>query len=315
MADKQKRSTTLIGTFVVGGLILFLAGLVAFSSSSLFSRKQEFVMYFDSSLKGLSVGSPVSFRGVQIGQVKNIVMEVDRDRRRVLTPVYVEIDHDKFRLPGFTGQISLLSEPPIKSMIKHGLRAQMQSQSLITGQKYIELEFRPSFQPQLHHDRDRGVDEIPTIPSQFDQVQATLETVLESVRKLELQKLADSSVATLKTTHAAAYEFYEVMHKINQRIDPILANVDGASAESRVALAELQKTLKDLNTAVDKASKMFGSIDREVAAVSPSINKGADNARVAFDEVAAAMRALKELAEYLERNPDALLTGKQQNRR
>lgn len=121
-------------------------------------------MYFDSSLKGLSVGSPVSFRGVQIGQVKNIIMEIDRDRRRVLTPVYVEIDHEKFRMPGFTGQISLLSEPPIKRMIEHGLRAQLQSQSFITGQMYIELEFRPSYPPRLRDENRSGMDEIPTIP-------------------------------------------------------------------------------------------------------------------------------------------------------
>lgn len=314
MTDKKKRSATLIGTFVVGGLVLFLLGLVAFSSSSIFSRKQEFVMYFDSSLKGLDIGSAVSFRGVQIGQVKNIVMEIDRNRRRVLTPVYVEIDHDRFRMGGLADQIGLLSEPPIKKMVENGLRAQLQSQSLITGQMYIELEFRPSFPPRMREEADSGVDEIPTIPSQLDRVQGALETMLESFRKLELQKLADTTVSTLETTHSAAYEFYEVMRKINARIDPILDNVDGASAESRVALVELQETLKELNTAVAKASAMFATIDGEAAILAPNLNKGADNARTAFEEVAAAMRAMRELAEYLERNPDALLTGKQQRR-
>jgi paraquat-inducible protein B len=315
MADNQKRSATLIGTFVIGGIVLFLAGLVAFSTSSLFARKQEFVMYFDSSLKGLSAGSPVSFRGVQIGQVTNIVMEIDKERRHIVTPVYVEIDYEKFRMPGIAGQISLLAEPPIKKMIERGLRAQLQSQSLITGQMYIELEFRPSYAAQMHDYNHTGLDEIPTIPSQLAQVQATLQSALESFRKLELQELADTSVATLKTAHAAAYEFYEVMHKINKRIDPILANIDTATGEGTKAIIDLQQAMKDVRAASDNASKMFRSVDKEVAAVSPSVNKGADNARVAFEEVAAAMRALKELAEYLERNPDALLTGKQQNRR
>ena len=315
MPDKQKRSATLIGTFVVGGIILFLAGLVAFSSADLFSRKEEYVLYFDGSLKGLDIGSPVSFRGVQIGQVTNIVMQIDRDRRRVLTPVYVEIDHEKFRTGGISDSISMLAEPPIGKMVENGLRAQLQNLSLITGQMYIELEFRPSYPLNLREDGERAANEIPTIPSQFDRVQATLESALESFRRLELQKLADTSVKTLETTHAAAYEFYAVMHKINGRLDPILANVDGASAESRKSLAELQRTLKELNTAAQKASKMFGSVDNQVAVVSPSIGKGAENARTAFDELSAAMRALRQLAEYLERNPDALLTGKQQNRR
>lgn len=315
MPDKQKRSATVIGTFVVGGIMLFLAGLIAFSSASLFSRKEEYVLYFDGSLKGLDIGSPVSFRGVQIGHVTNIVMELDRDRQHVLTPVYVEIDHEKFRTGRLADSIGLLAESPIKKMVENGLRAQLQNLSLITGQMYIELEFRPKYPLELREDGERGISEIPTIPSQFDRVQATLESALESFRRLELQKLADTSVATLETTHAAAYEFYAVMHKINKRLDPMLDNVDGASEEGRRTLVELQKTLKELNKAVDGASKMFGSIDNQVAAVSPSIGKGAENARTAFDEVAAAMRALRQLAEYLERNPDALLTGKQQNRR
>lgn len=315
MADKKTKSAKLIGTFVVFGVILFLAGLITFSTSSLFSQRMEFVMYFDSSLKGLNTGSPVLFRGVQIGHVTNIQLEIDRERKRVLTPVYVEIDQNKFKGKGFSSHISLLSEPPIKSMIDRGLRAQLQSQSLITGQMNIEMEFRPSFPARYRAEKKGGADEIPTIPSQFDRVQATLETALESFRKLELQKLADTTVGTMQTAQAAAYEFYQLSKKINARIDPILVNVDGASSESQKALVELQKTLKEMNTAAGKAQKMFGSIDREVASVSPAINKSADNARTAFDEVATAMRALRELADYLERNPDALLTGKQQNRR
>jgi paraquat-inducible protein B len=314
MADKQRKSATFIGTFVIGGIVLLLAGLVVFGTSNLFSRKMEFVMYFDSSLKGLDVGSPVSFRGVQIGHVTNIVMEFDRENKRVLTPVYVEIDPERFARRGGT-PIALLAEPPIKGMVERGLRAQLQSQSLITGQMYIELEFRPSFPARYREQGEAKADEIPTIPSQFDRVQGALETTLESLRKLELQKLADATVSTMQTAHSAAYEFYQVMQKINARIDPILANVDGASSQGQKTLEELQKTIRELNVAADKASRMFGSIDREVAALSPSVNQGADNARTAFSEVAAAMRALRELADFLERNPDALLTGKQQNRR
>jgi paraquat-inducible protein B len=285
MPEKKKRSARLIGAFVLGGLVLFLAGLVIFSSSNLFSQRMKFVMYFDGSLKGLDAGSPVLFRGVQIGHVDNIVMEIDRENKRVLTPVYVVIDPERFKQKG---KVSLLSEPPIMGMIERGLRAQLQTQSLITGQMNIELEFRPSFPARYMKETDGG--------------------------KLELQKLADTTTGTMETAHAAAYEFYSLMRKLNERIDPILQNVDGSSEESLKALVELQKTLKEVNKAAQNASTMFGSIDREVAAMSPNINKGANNARTAFDELSSAMRALRQLAEYLERNPDALLTGKQDRR-
>lgn len=311
MPEKKKRSAKLIGAFVLGGLTLFLVALVIFSSSSLFSQRMKFVMYFDGSLKGLDAGSPVLFRGVQIGHVDNIVMEIDRENKRVLTPVYVVIDPERFKQKG---RVGILSEPPIHAMVERGLRAQLQSQSLITGQMNIELEFRPSFPARYVKESDGGIDEIPTIPSQFDRVQGALESALESLRKLELQKLADATAGTMETTHAAAYEFYTLMRKLNERIDPILQNVDGSSEESRKALVELQKTLKEVNKAAENASSMFGSIDREVAAMSPNINKSANNARTAFDELSSAMRAMRQLAEYLERNPDALLTGKQDRR-
>lgn len=315
MADKKKKSAKMIGTFVVGGIILFLAGVVAFSSSSLFSRQEKYVMYFDGSLKGLDIGSPVSFRGVEIGHVVNIVMEIDRERKKVLTPVYVVIDLERFTSKGLASQIGLLAESPIKRMVDKGLRAQLQVQSLITGQMNIEMEFRPSFPARYMQDEKGNIDEIPTIPSQFDRVQGALESAVASLRKLELQKLANAAVGTMETTHAAAFEFYTLMQKINAKIDPILANADEASAESHATLLELQKVLKEINSATNKASDMFTAVDREVTAVSPAVNKGADNARTAFDEVAAAMRALRGLAEYLERHPDALLTGKQENRR
>lgn len=312
---QPNREAKLIGVFVVGGLVLLLAGIIAFSSTGLFSRQLNFVMYFDSSLNGLEVGSPVSFRGVDIGRVTNIVMEFDTTRREVNTPVYVEIDPERFKVSSFTDQLNLLSEPPMKRMVDKGLRAQLQTQSWITGQMYIELEFHPTYPARFQAEKDSGVDEIPTIPSQLDQVQATLKNVMASVQKLDLQSLITKSVQTVETTHAAVYEFYEVAHKLNARMDSILANVDDASGEGALRLKEMQKTLKDLSAAADKISKMAGSVDAEVKTISPSISKGAGNAVSAFDQMALAMRALKELAELLERNPDALLTGKQKNTR
>lgn len=311
---RSKPNTRMIGLFVVGGILLFLGGIIVFTTADFFSRRLEYVLYFDSSLNGLDIGSPVSFRGVNIGQVKNIVMEIEPSRKRVLTPVTVEIEQGRFKVSSFSDQISLLAETPIKRMIDQGLRAQLQTKSWITGQMYIELEFHPSFPATLKAPKDSGYDEIPTIPSQLDQVQATLRDVLESVRKLDLQGLANKGVKTLETAHAAVYEIYDVTHKINQKIDPILAQVDGTTAAGQAALEQTQKTLKQLDTTIREANAMFVNINHEVSAISPGLTKGVSSAGTAFTEGAAAMRALKELAEFLERRPDALLTGKQDRR-
>lgn len=309
---QPKTNARLIGAFVAGGIALLLAGIIAFSATEWFSRRMEFVMYFDSSLNGLEIGSPVSFRGVDIGSVTNIVMEIDQEQRRVLTPVYVAIEPERFKSSSFN--IPLLTETPLKRMIENGLRAQLQTRSWITGQMYIELEFHPSFPAHLKGDKDNGIDEIPTIPSQLDQVQATLHNVLESLRRLELQKLVDTSVATLQTAHAAIYEIYDASHRVNQKLDGILENIDTTSAKGRETLEQLQKTLIRLNKAVEDASILFASAGEEIHTVAPNVNKSATAAGVAFNELATAMRALGELADYLERNPDALLTGKQDRR-
>lgn len=307
---KAKPSTRLIGLFVISGVVLFFAGIIAFSTTELFSRKQEYVMYFNGSLKGLEVGSPVSFRGVSVGMVKNIVLELDRDRQRISTPVYVEIEPEKFKV---NQGISFLAEPPIKRMIEGGLRAQLKNQSLITGQMYIELEFHRDSVPEFKAGEGGGIDEIPTIPSPLDQVQDVLKTVLEKVRKLELEKLVTTASDTLIVTHETLVELRDLTKKVNSRIDPIMDNIDRTSESGNETLKELQVTLRELNKTVDRAGKMFTSIDHEVNTLSPTVSKAAENSRNAFEEITSAMRAMRELAEYLERNPDALLTGKQQN--
>lgn len=312
---KKKNNARWIGMFVIGGLLLLFCSVVVLSSSNFFSRKSEYVMYFDSSLQGLEIGSPVSFRGVQIGRVNNIVMQITSDNGRVMTPVYVEIEPERFKLPNFSDNIPLMSEPPVDRMIKQGLHAQLQLRSLITGQMYIELEFRPDMgKPKPHGGVASDVPEIPTIPSPLAQAQESLKSLMESIRKLQLQTLVDNSAKTLETVHAAAGEFYEMMHKVNGRMDNILTNMDTASAESRNTFVEAQGTLKEMRRALDQANKMFATIDKTTGAISPKVNKSAENASVAFDELATAMRAMKELADFLERHPDSVLTGKQERK-
>lgn len=309
---RSKPNARTIGLFVIAGICLFFAGIIAFSKADLFSRKQKYVMYFGGSLKGLDVGSPVSFRGVSIGRVINIVMELDRDKGRITTPVYVEIEPDKFKVDD---GLSLLAEPPIKKMVESGLRAQLKNQSLITGQMYIELEFHRNSPPEFKAGEKSSIDEIPTIPSPLDQVQDTLKTVLEKVRTLELEKLVTTASDTMTVTHQAIKELLEVTQKVNSRIDPIMDNIDATSGAGHETLKELQVTLRELNQTVDRAGKMFASIDREVNTLSPTMHKAADNSRNAFEEITFAMRAMRELADYLQRNPDAILTGKQNRER
>lgn len=303
---QTKAKARAIGVFVLGGIVLLVAGIIALSSAELFSRRLHYVMYFDSSLNGLDIGSPVSFRGVNIGRVTNIVMEFDREKREVSTPVFVEIDPARFKIPSLADGVPQVTETPISYMIRRGLRAQLMTRSLITGQQQIELEFRPAF-PARFVGRHPEVDEIPTVPSRFDQVQTTVTDMLDILRKLPLDELAYKFMATLENIS-------EVSKKLNEHMEPILANTEQATAEAVPTMKRLRSSLERLDASLKESEQMFRSLNKRVETTAPAMEKSAQSADSAFKEVEAAMRALRNLADYLERNPDALLTGKQDRR-
>ena len=132
-------SKTLIGVFVLGALALAVIALVIFGSGKFFERRITYVMYFDGSVKGLNIGSPVVFRGVKIGSVKDIELKADAKDFKVFIPVYVQVEPQKVTvIKGAPGQGQYIEE-----LIKKGLRAQLEMQSIVTGQLMINVDFFP----------------------------------------------------------------------------------------------------------------------------------------------------------------------------
>src|SRR5215216_1998215 len=136
----KKANPTLIGGFVVGALALLVAGILLFGKGLLFTTKHHFVVYFSDSVNGLNVGAPVKMRGVVVGTVKDVLAQFDAKRNQVLTPVVIEFEAERVMV---IGRDKRPKEPDIKTLIAHGLRAQLQLQSLVTGQLYVEVNFFP----------------------------------------------------------------------------------------------------------------------------------------------------------------------------
>ena len=146
---------TMIGAFVVGAVVLAVAAIVLFGSGKFFQKTEPWLTFFHGSVKGLNVGSPVVFRGVQIGQVTDIIVGFDASKLEVLIPVFFEVDPEKFKDIGSPAETEELEMH--KALIDRGMRTQLQIQSLVTGQLLINVDFYPDTPANLIGiDRFRG---------------------------------------------------------------------------------------------------------------------------------------------------------------
>ena len=143
--SRKKTNPALLGLFVVGGLLLIFATVFSLAGGKLLVRKQAVVMHFGGSIYGLQVGAPVVFRGVRLGSISSIGLSYDKATSRVVIPVTAELDREMLRNVSGGNK----SDDPglaLPGMIERGLRAQLAMQSILTGQLYVDLDFRsPKF--------------------------------------------------------------------------------------------------------------------------------------------------------------------------
>ncbi|PLX52251.1 MAG: hypothetical protein C0612_02975, partial [Desulfobulbaceae bacterium] len=126
-----------IGGFVVGGIGLAVLALLVFGSGKFFQQKSMQVLFFEGSVKGLSVGAPVKFRGVDIGEVKNIELTINPNNLEFYVPVYVQIFRNRISILGGKRVGQFDNEEVVDALVtKMGLRAQLKMQSLLTGQLF-----------------------------------------------------------------------------------------------------------------------------------------------------------------------------------
>lgn len=295
----KQPSKALIGMFVIGAVTLVVIALIAFGKGAFFSQKIKGVMYFEGSVKGLQIGSPLMFRGVPVGQVTDIRLLFHSAELAFIIPVYVEIDPEKLTIP--EGKESLpgggkLVEP----LVKKGLRAQLQMQSFVTGQLVINLDFYPD-KPVRLTGFDKRLPELPTIPGDFDQLQksiasvdvgaiaAKLERVLDSVDALVASKDLKGSIAALEKT---LVNIDKLSRNADAQIDPLVKEIRGT-------LATANKTLDG----VDKTALEYKDLASQNRNIGYDIHK-------TLVEVQALSRSLRSLVDYLDRHPEALIRGK-----
>jgi hypothetical protein len=175
----KKTNPKLIGAFVIGAITLVIVAIVAFGGDQYFTSKFKLVAYFPgASLSGLNVGSPVTFRGVKVGEVKSIVIKYDVTRQKLRVPIRFDLDPAQLQI--VSGEHNPAENIP--KLIAQGLRGQLQTVSLVTGQTTIDFNFYPDTPVRLFG-AEAGVVELPTIPSDIEQLKVNVTSLLAKINK------------------------------------------------------------------------------------------------------------------------------------
>ncbi|HQP91335.1 MAG TPA: MlaD family protein [Candidatus Omnitrophota bacterium] len=154
----KKANKALIGSFVIGALALLVTGIIIFGSGTFFKQSDKYILFFNGSVKGLTVGAPVIFRGVKIGNVSEMGLLYNIEEKNVLIPVVIDIELSLVKgLPDSYGY------PDFKKLIDEGLRAKLEIQNFITGQLMIGLDFYPEEEPKIYYITNK-YPELPALP-------------------------------------------------------------------------------------------------------------------------------------------------------
>jgi len=333
----------LIGAFVLGAIALIVGAVMVLGGGKVFQKRTPVVMFFQGSVAGLSVGSPVNFRGVKVGQVTNVFIRYAAEgKESVQIPVFAEFSGDNVKIVGDAEEkkeVRGTTDARLKMLVDQGLRAQLALPSLVTGQATIALDFFPGA-PAQANDAYPDRLQIPTVPSTLQEVQATLQQVYGKISQLPLDELVDDARSVIKGVNRlvndpalaqtvaqagqAMTELQRVARTLDSQIGPLIASIETTSGtanqtlqSARIAIdgaeARSRETFRETDAMLQAAQKALTQADITLKTANGVIQPGGPvNFEVvnALRETAAAARSLRDLTDQLQRSPNSLLFGR-----
>jgi len=319
----KKANPTSIGLFLAVGLALGVAGLLLFSSRSLFHPQHKDILYFDATLKGLNPGAPVKFRGVTIGSVVEILIHHNQASNDFSMPVVIAVD-TKLAQSKSDQLLQVGDQSSLNQLINQGMRGRLDAESLVTGVLYVGLDIVPNVPSPVFHQLTSEYHEIPTVPTDVQQL-------LANIAHFDVGGLSDKLNGLLTRLDTS-------LSQLNvSQINAGVTNLLGA-ANQLVTTPDLTNSLASLRQTLDQAAALVKRIDARVDPLADSVTNtlydaqrtladvrvvvrnvgdllGPDSAipsdlKQALEEASNASRAIADLAEFLQRNPNALLTGR-----
>jgi paraquat-inducible protein B len=252
----------------------------------IYSIRNYYVLLFDESVRGLSIGAPVELYGIKIGEVVDLSLEFDVDRKKFVVPVIVAIEPERVSSTDKKKALDMLKNEPeffMKALVEQqGLRAQLQSGNLLTGQLMVNMVFVPDAPKVLVTQRD-GHSVVPTIPGSFQKLQDSLSKIITSLEKVPFDKVGADLQQVLQDASAALKQVGGLAGKLDQQTAPQIQST----------VAELQKTLVELQRTIGKDSPLTY------------------NAQKTMEELTQTLRAFRELADTLGKQPQSIIFGKE----
>lgn len=314
----------LVGAFVLGAIALVLAAIVLLSSGNWLEPKRLFAVFFPGSVRGLNQGAPVTFRGVKIGEVKQVTAFLTgQEPSPIQIEVVIEVRTNVVQAPEgvprpFAGASA---EELARQLIARGVRARMLSQSLLTGQKYIDLDFQPDEPARLAGIRRRH-PELPTTPTAMEKLGDQAETFFAKLAELPLDQMLEDVRGAIRSARELLSSpglkgAIADTHRAARQLEPALLELRNAIADARKLIGALDSkvesvggdagaTLRQARETLERAQRTLDSLDGTFA--------GADEARISLmetlDELARAMKAIRNLVDYIQIHPEAVVQGK-----
>jgi paraquat-inducible protein B len=223
---------------------------------------KTYVLNFRQSVRGLAVGAPVEFRGLPIGYVTGVDAVLDTHNFELYFPVTIKIDIGRVALK-FTGsksdgkQLPLPREVMIKSLVAHGVRAQLSSSSLLTGALYVAFDFHRDAAP-VQVDTSHEPIELPTINTPLEETEARLASIVRKIDELPLQQIGADVHKTLTDLDQTIVAAQATL----RNTDRIIANAGRMVEPDSVLGVELSATLSELKRAAQELRVLTDSLDR-----------------------------------------------------
>lgn len=329
---KTKMNPALVGVFVLGALALGVAALLTFGGVSFFSKPQRFIVYFDESIQGLDLGSPVKLRGVRVGRVVDLNVRYDNKTNQSVVAVVCEVSRNMMRDEKGV-EIDVSNREELQKLADQGLSAQLGVLGLATGLLFVELDFADTHNvpPVAMPPADSRYVLVPAMPSAIAEAQASITEILANLKRVDFPGLSKDIRALLVDTRA----------KINT-IDLTQVTAEwtkaGAAVTALTESPEIKQTFANLNTAIDSLKVTMAGVDKQVGPAGEQLTAVLEQAKTTlktFQEAAANARnfisaqsglgeeatrsliqlseaamSVQRLTEFLERNPSALITGR-----
>ncbi|MFH2124806.1 MAG: MlaD family protein [Pseudomonadota bacterium] len=339
----KKANSTRIGAFVVLSFLLLITGIVIFGGGNFFSNKNTAIVYFEGSLQGLNVGAPVAYRGITIGEVKKIQIDINADTFQIIVPVLISLNPTKIiKVAGRNNQETNHDiNTFLKTMCDRGLRASLKTQSLLTGKLYIDLSIHEDSKAK-YHDKDGKYLEIPTVPSEMQQMTQAMQSLnfqelavkfsntMDALEKmstsLEQALHSETSEKKLAILFTSLDHFHSILAKVDENLLPMISKLD-TSLDNASKLSDnanqmighidgqveplftaISSTTGDVGLAMQAVETLMTNMEQSTGIDSPLYYQLTEN----IIELGKAAKSIRLFTESLNRNPQRLLFGTEQ---